>query len=606
MNGPKIYSYSRISSSKQAKGQGLTIQQEDALLQELSVRYKLPIYEHRMVDSGKSAFHGDHIKDGQLGWFLNAVRSGEVAEGSILVVSSLDRFSRQEIKKASNDLTGVLSCDIGIYSAIEQRMFCDPYGDTSSNMLDIQLAVMILERAHGESRTKQARTLKLRDLAIDRHLNGSRDASGYAYSIKVVGNDVWWVDNSDGVVRPHPEYFRVAKQIALRLIAGQSPVKVTQWLNSEGPECPIARVDKRAPKVWSHHVIRRFHLSKALLGEKKINGIILKNYYPSVLTEDEYDRLIDARTRRKRPKTTGKATAMSLFAGLTQATCRHCGAGIHMNREAGGALNYRCSGYRFEYGCVGWSKRAAVIEKALLDVCLDKVWREPETLPSSRTPVIQAQIERVNGHIQNLMEQAREKGFPKILTIEISRLESQLDELSAQLELAKAEEVALQARTCESLVPRWDAVSERVLDTKNDDARLELRELLRDSIASLTIGRPGLISLQDRQTLLSDPNKSVDEKKSRLAEEVPRGPERFVFVMDVIFHDGVHRCVTMDRFGVTAIAGTDGSSLGTDVAAKLGRVPASIFNGYAPDDLDEELMAELDTLRSSARNANSE
>lgn len=36
MNGPKIYPYSRISSSKQAKGQGLTIQQEDSLLQELS------------------------------------------------------------------------------------------------------------------------------------------------------------------------------------------------------------------------------------------------------------------------------------------------------------------------------------------------------------------------------------------------------------------------------------------------------------------------------------------------------------------------------------------------------------------------------------------
>ena len=603
MNGPKIYPYSRISSSKQAKGQGLTIQQEDSLLQELSERYQLPIYEHRMIDSGKSAFHGDHIKDGQLGWFLNAVRSGEVAAGSILVVSSLDRFSRQEIRKATSDLAGVLSCNIGIYSAIEQRMFCDPYGDKSSNVLDIQLAVMILERAHGESRTKQARTLKLRDLAIGRHRNGERHPSGYAYSIKVVGNDVWWVDNSDGVVRPHPVYIHVARQIALRLMAGHSPRKVTDWLNREGPDCPIERFDKRAPKVWSHHVIRRFHLSRALVGEKQINDIILEGYYPPVLTENEYAALVDARTRRKRPRTTGKATAISLFAELPQATCRHCGASIHMNRETGGALNYRCSGFREEYRCLGWSKRAAVIEKALLDICLDKVWKDPETLPLSRVPALQAQIDKINGHIHNLMEQAREKGFPKILTLEIGRLESQLNELSTQMELAKAEEVALQARTCASLVPRWGAISDRVLDTKNDDARIELRELLRDSIASLTIGRPGLISLQDRLALLSDPSKSIDEKNRLLAEEVPRGPERFIFVMDVTFNDGAHRCVTMDRHGVTAIVGTDRSSLGTDVAAKLGSVPTRIFNAYAPDEIDEELMAELETLRRSDRNA---
>ncbi|GKR04428.1 hypothetical protein [Aeromonas caviae] len=96
---------------------------------------------------------------------------------------------------------------------------------------------------------------------------------------------------------------------------------------------------------------------------------------------------------------------------------------IHMNRETGGALNYRCSGFREEYCCLGWSKRGAVIEKALLGICLDKVWKDPETLPLSRVPALQAQIDKINGHIHNLMEQAREKGFPKILTLEIGRLE---------------------------------------------------------------------------------------------------------------------------------------------------------------------------------------
>ncbi|MFQ2764960.1 hypothetical protein ACK301_19100, partial [Aeromonas caviae] len=46
------------------------MQEENAALQALSKRYNLPIYE-RMVDNGKSAFHGHHIEGGQCSGQLN-------------------------------------------------------------------------------------------------------------------------------------------------------------------------------------------------------------------------------------------------------------------------------------------------------------------------------------------------------------------------------------------------------------------------------------------------------------------------------------------------------------------------------------------------------
>ncbi|WP_429204712.1 recombinase family protein [Aeromonas veronii] len=605
---PMIYPYSRISSAKQAKGQGLAMQQEEELLEKLKERYGMEIYGGRMVDSGKSAFHGKHIADGQLGWFLAAVQSGEVAPGSILVVSSLDRFSRQQVRRASRDLVNVLDAEVGVYSVYEGRCFCDPKGNRGNDSADIQYATAVLDRANNESATKQARTHKIRDLAIARHLRGERHESGFAYSIKVVGNDVWWVDNSDGVVRPHEQYAPLAKQIALRLIARESPLNVTKWLNTEGITCPINRSDKKAKGAWSHHVIRRFHLNRALMGEKRINQTVLDGYYPAVLTEDEYLRLVHARTCSMRPKSSGRAKVISLFAGVEQVQCRHCGAGVHLNSEAGGYVNYRCSGFKTELACPGWSKRARDIESALLSVCLAETWKDPEQLPSSRVPVIQGEIYRLQASLDNLVEMARDKGFPKILISEIADLEAKIERLDSELEQARVEEVAKQVHSAASIRERWKAITDNVLDPTNDESRHHMRELLRDSIKSFRIGRPSYMGVEDRENALKaremldaaargaivleeDERKFLEGVRNSLFndEGKSKGHERFTVVLEMEFINGTRRVVTIGRNGPIAVAGIEREQLPPEVKAQLGEAPASLFNTYAPISLDDEV-----------------
>ncbi len=394
---PKIYSYRRVSSTKQLQGDGMEMQREEEKLKELSERYGLPVHGETLDDFGLSAFKGDNTARGSLGWFIDAVKAGYIMAGSILVVYGLDRFSRQKIANAINDFSELLRKDIRVYSVLEDYMFESSPNNHESTM-SFTMAGLIFNRSHGESEAKSKRAQHLLKLAIDRHQRGERSPDGYAYSIKVAGNDVWWVDNSKGDVRQHPVYWDIAKEVCERLIIGESPYMIEKWLNNSGIQSPIKRIDKVIKGAWSIHIIRRIHEHRALIGEKTINGILMPDYYPPLLTEEKYHLLIEARTNRKRPKSK-RESIVSVFAGLHNVVCAHCGAGVHLNTEPKNkSYNYRCSGHhncdsrgfvlnKRTYDPVsddqlyadiparrGWTKRASLIEQALLQVCVDKVW----------------------------------------------------------------------------------------------------------------------------------------------------------------------------------------------------------------------------------------
>lgn len=569
---PQIYSYRRISSLKQAKGQGLEMQAEAEMLEEQSQKHGLPISDHILDDKGLSAYHGKHLSVGSLGWFIKAVESGLIAPGSILVIYSLDRFSRTEITNALNSFTALLSKGVRVYSVLENTLYTD--GNTNNNetaSLHLALATMVFNRSHGESKAKSQRTKHLNDRAIARHLAGERHPSGYAYSIQSGGNNVWWSDDSDGSVKLHEIYGPVAREICLKLIDGQSPYRIVRWLNDSGIECPIKRSDKRAPGAWSIHVIRRIHEHRALIGQKVFKGETLEGYYPPLLSTDEYYLLLDARTIRKRPKSPGNTSAISWFAGITQIRCRHCGAGVHMNTETtasgGKILNYRCSNHRTETKCPGWSKRAALIESAVAAVCIDKVWKPAERIANSRIPVIQGQIGDKAAKLDKLVAQSYKKNFPDSYMKLIFSLENELNVLRNDLEQAQVEEAAQQRKDISTLSERWRQAVEAALVTSNDDARLQMRELLRDSIQDMVIGRPTHL---------------LDGKKKG------NGYERFMIQIDVRFVDGTWRQIMLHRSGVGAITGIERDPLLAEAGEHLAGVKAAHLNTYAPLNSEDE------------------
>ncbi len=574
MAEPKIYPYSRISSKKQEKGKGLSMQEENAALQALSKRYNLPIYE-RMVDNGKSAFHGHHIEGGQLGGFIKAVESGEIAPGSILVVSNLDRFSRQEPKASTLNLAVVFHAGVALHSIMDDRTYCDPYDKSRDHGFDIAEALAELRRAYKESETKQKRTNARADLDIERHQRGERHPSGYAYSIEVVGNNSWWVDTSDGSVKPHEIYHGTARLIALRLIDGESPESIAKSLNDTGPKAPTKRLDKRAPGAWSAYMIRELHKQRTLIGEKRIKGQLLLNYYPPVLSNDEYHRLVHVRTKRQQPRTNSKATAVNLFARVKNAVCGHCGAGINMAKVPGG-YRYYCSQRRYELHCPGWRKDRNLIEKSLLDVCLHKLWEEPEQKVVSRVPIIMAQIAEVERKIAVLAEQAEKVGFPEILTKRLKELENDQEAFKVELGQAQVEDAASRMQSTASLQARWREVTDEVMDINNHDARRYMRALIIDSVSELVIMRPSLANLSRRLHMM--------KHGQSLKEKIPSGSEQFILSMRIKFVDGAIHRIRLTRDGIERVSASELEEQSPEARERLASIEtvSGFFNECQP------------------------
>ncbi|EPH2850606.1 recombinase family protein, partial [Serratia marcescens] len=94
----KCFLYSRVSSDVQISGDGLG-RQEDKLKQYLlqnALRLNLSVDDCEiLVDSGVSGWKGSNMGDtAALGQLFHRVESGEI-DGSVLIVESLDRFSRE-------------------------------------------------------------------------------------------------------------------------------------------------------------------------------------------------------------------------------------------------------------------------------------------------------------------------------------------------------------------------------------------------------------------------------------------------------------------------------------------------------------------------------
>ncbi|MGA2935987.1 MAG: recombinase family protein, partial [Syntrophobacteraceae bacterium] len=93
---PKAYSYIRFSTPDQLNGDSLRRQLD--LSKRYAAQHGLVLDENlNLQDLGLSAYHGEH-REGALGRFLELVKGSRISEGSVLLVESLDRLSR-EVKR---------------------------------------------------------------------------------------------------------------------------------------------------------------------------------------------------------------------------------------------------------------------------------------------------------------------------------------------------------------------------------------------------------------------------------------------------------------------------------------------------------------------------
>lgn len=137
MDKPRVYSYRRFSSRRQAAGHSLQRQIESA--RRWCIEHDLELDESlALSDLGISAYKGDNVSRGALSGFLRAVETGHVPKGSILLVESLDRLSRNAIPEAMGLLTSIVRAGIRVVSMIDGYEWNnETINDTHSFLLSV-------------------------------------------------------------------------------------------------------------------------------------------------------------------------------------------------------------------------------------------------------------------------------------------------------------------------------------------------------------------------------------------------------------------------------------------------------------------------------------
>ena len=112
--------YARYSTGTQAKGTSLRRQISNA--EAFAAEQGWTIADI-IADEGVSAYRGKNLAQGGLGRFFNAVKTGKVAPGSVLIVESLDRLSRNTVPAQMSLLLDIIRAGVEVVTLVDQKHF---------------------------------------------------------------------------------------------------------------------------------------------------------------------------------------------------------------------------------------------------------------------------------------------------------------------------------------------------------------------------------------------------------------------------------------------------------------------------------------------------
>jgi DNA invertase Pin-like site-specific DNA recombinase len=306
---PVAYSYTRFSKPEQAEGDSLRRQDDlrDAWLARSGAVLDTSL---TLRDEGVSAFTGGHRQNPDrhaLAAFLELVRRGRIRRGSYLVVESLDRLSREHIRPALTLLLNLI--DAGV--RVVQLLPVEAVYDEKVEPMALMMAIMELSRGHAESAMKSERcsrawSEKKRRAAID----------GKPIT-RVVPS---WIEVRDGGFRLKPAAADLVRRMYRMAVGGVGIDAITKTLNREGVPTLGGRADAWAPSTVASILANRaavgeYQPMKGKAGHRTPDGDPIRNYFPAVLTEDEWFAA-RASIGRRRPSPGRIGREVNLFSGL--------------------------------------------------------------------------------------------------------------------------------------------------------------------------------------------------------------------------------------------------------------------------------------------------
>lgn len=341
---PTAYSYIRFSSPEQ--GKGASVDRQWQLAEAYAKEHGLALDDRPYTDFGSSGFTMENLEEGgALKAFLDAVDEGLILPGSYLLVESLDRISRAAITFAVELLLGIIRRKI-IVVTLNDGMVFHP-AEAKYHLAPLTMAVVTFYRANEESETKSKR---LRD-AWSRKRAAFIDegkAAGEKPTVRITSVCPAWLTLNDDKNEFEfiPEKRAIVEEIIQMIMSGLGKTAIAKRLNSQGIPTISPSKHRRSKtyeivgsvnpdRVWQESYITKITKNRALIGEfqphktvdgKRVpEGDPIKDYFPRMLTDEEFALLQDVVSERGR-KSGGRRGRNfgNLFTGLVK--CGYCGS----------------------------------------------------------------------------------------------------------------------------------------------------------------------------------------------------------------------------------------------------------------------------------------
>ena len=307
MKKTRAFSYVRFSSSAQEKGDSLRRQTQGS--EDYAKRKGYLLDDSlNLLDLGVSAFRVRNVREGALSAFLEAIRRGRVPAGSVLIVESLDRLTRDQLSEALTLFMDIVRMGVRIATLTPEREYSK---DSLNDIAALLEPLIIFVRAHEESKTKSER--------LSKAWQAKRSRLGQQILTSVC--PCWCRPTADRTgFELVPKRAAVVRQIFTWAAEGIGVNVITRRLNQSVQ--PIGRADS-----WHRSYVLKILRNRAVLGEYQPHrghgavgrqpiGKPIPDYYPAVVEAELFYRVQAAlKSRRLMRGRTGKSVA-NLFTGL--------------------------------------------------------------------------------------------------------------------------------------------------------------------------------------------------------------------------------------------------------------------------------------------------
>jgi len=351
----KAIAYLRFSSLQQAKGDSARRQKK--LIDEWLIHnpdyYLDPVtYE----DMGLSAWRGHHAVRGAFAVFMVAVEQGLVGHGTVLLIESLDRLSREKIGEATGRLRAVLEAGIDVVTLSDNVRYTrgsldDPFA--------IIRAILIAQRANEESEMKSRRMRAAWAEKRKAAAAGTIMTTKCPYWLKVNASR-----NGFDVLEERAEVIRSVFRMRLE---GMSFVRISCALNAQGKENLKGKVSQ-----WNSSSIERLVRKKAVIGYlvpshqcTATEAEEIPGYYPPIMSEEDFARAqLMYREPESRRDSNFNPYLINIFRGLMR--CGLCGHAVILTGISVKGYGYYVCSMRRQNRCEAVTIRRDLTDRYLI------------------------------------------------------------------------------------------------------------------------------------------------------------------------------------------------------------------------------------------------